>query len=39
MNGWLVLGLAAVAGGVRAWIGWRALLRQLPDRNEDISLF
>lgn len=39
MNAWDLVGLVAMAGGVRAWLGWRALLRQLPDKNEDISLF
>ncbi|AWQ03279.1 hypothetical protein L504_0099 [Bordetella bronchiseptica F2] len=32
-------GVMFLAGLVRACQGWRRLLRQLPDRNEDMTLF
>ncbi|WP_279629039.1 hypothetical protein [Bordetella genomosp. 6] len=32
-------GVMLVAGLVRACQDWRRLLRQLPDRNEDMTLF
>ncbi|AOB37486.1 hypothetical protein FYA99_00500 [Bordetella parapertussis] len=32
-------GVMLLAGLVRACQGWRRLLRQLPDRNEDMTLF
>jgi hypothetical protein len=36
---WILIALIALAAGLRLWLLWRALLRQLPDRPEHRVLF
>ena len=36
---WILIAIIAVPAGAGAWLQWRALLRQLPDRAEHMVLF